>query len=78
MEKCHIKDKIKDIDYDIIISSPLIRARHTADIINVNNKEIIFDDRIKERNPGDLSGKPLDVTNRDEYWNYNNTIKNGT
>ena len=73
-----LKDKIKDIDYDIIISSPLIRARHTADIINVNNKEIIFDDRIKERNPGDLSGKPLDVTNRDEYWNYNTTIKYGT
>ena len=73
-----LKDKIKDIDYDIIISSPLIRARHTADIINVNNKEIIFDDRIKERNPGDLSGKPLDVTNRDEYWNYNTTIKHGT
>lgn len=73
-----LKDKIKNIDFDIIISSPLVRAKHTADILNVNNKKIIIDDRIKERNCGDLAGKPLTVTNRDEYWNYNTTIKYGT
>ena len=27
---------------------------------------------------GDLSGYPLAVTNREEYWNYNTTIKYGT
>ena len=70
-----LRNKIKNIDYDIIISSPLIRAKHTAQIINVKNREIIIDDRIKEREPGDLSGKSLDVTNRDEYWNYNTTIQ---
>ena len=73
-----LKEKIKNINYDIIISSPLLRAKHTAQIINVNNKKILINDKLKERDPGDLSGKPLTVTNRDEYWNYNTTIGYGT
>lgn len=73
-----LKEKIKNINYDIIISSLLLRAKHTAQIINVNNKKILINDKLKERDPGDLSGKPLTVTNRDEYWNYNTTIRYGT
>lgn len=73
-----LKEKIKNINFDIIICSPLNRAKHTAEIININNNEIIYDDRIKERNCGNLSGKPLEVTNRDEYWNYNTIIQYGT
>lgn len=73
-----LKEKIKNINYEIIISSPLLRAKHTAQIINVNNKKILINDKLKERDPGDLSGKPLTVTNRDEYWNYNTTIRYGT
>ena len=73
-----LRDKIKNIDFDIIISSPLNRARHTAEIININNQKIIYDDRIRERSCGNLSGKPLDVTNREEYWNYNTVLQYGT
>lgn len=73
-----LRDKIKDINFDIIISSPLNRAKHTADIVNINNIKLIFDDRIKERSCGDLSGQPLEVTNREEYWNYYTTIQYGT
>ena len=73
-----LKEKIKNINYDIIISSPLLRAKHTAQIINVNNKKILINDKLKERDPGDLSGKPLTVTNRDEYWKDNTTIRYGT
>ena len=73
-----LKEKIRNINYDIIISSPLLRVKHTAQIINVNNKEILINDKLKERDPGNLSGKPLTVTNRDEYWNYNTTITYGT
>lgn len=71
-----LKEKIKDMNFDIVISSPLIRAKHTAEILTQN--EIIFDDRIKERSCGDLSGQPLEVTNREEYWNYYTTIQYGT
>lgn len=73
-----LRDKIKDMNFDVIISSPLIRAVHTANIINIYDKKIIVDDRIKERNCGNLSGKSLNITNRDEYWNYNTTVKYGT
>lgn len=73
-----LREKMKKMKFDIIICSPLKRAKHTAEIINVNNQKIIYDNRIKERNCGDLSGKSLTVTNREEYWNYNTTIQYGT
>ena len=73
-----LREKIKDMKFDIIISSPYIRAKHTANIINVNNIKIIYDDRIKERSCGDLSGKTLEVTDREEYWNYNTNLQYGT
>lgn len=73
-----LKDKILNLDYDIIISSPLTRAKHTANIINSNNKKIIIDDRLKERNPGNLNGQSLQFTNRSEYWNYYSKIEYGT
>ena len=74
----NLREQIDSIKFDVIICSPLKRAKHTADIINVNNQKIIYDERIKERGCGDLSGQPLAVTNREEYWNYNTTIKYGT
>lgn len=73
-----LKEKIKNIDYDLIISSPLLRAKHTANIINVKNKNVVFDERLKERDPGSLSGQSFDTANRDEYWNYYSTIQYGT
>ncbi len=72
-----LSEKIKNKQFDIIISSPLIRAKHTAEII-AKNREIFYDDRIKERSCGSLSGQPLEVTNREEYWNYYTTIQYGT
>ena len=74
----NLKEKIQNIDYDVIISSPLRRAKRTASIINVKNKDIIIDERLKERDPGSLSGKPLEVTDREEYWNYYSKIQYGT
>ena len=70
-------EDLKGIDFDIIYSSPLIRAKHTAEIITDNN-DIVFDDRLKERSCGSLSGQPLEVTNRVEYWNYYTDIQYGT
>lgn len=73
-----LSKKISNIDYELIISSPLIRAVHTAEIIDVKNKPIIIDNRLEERNPGDLNGKPISCTNREEYWNFNSKIQYGT
>lgn len=72
-----MRDKIKDIDYDVIISSPLIRAKQTSEIINASDKQIIYDDRLKERDAGSFKGRSLDLTDRYEYWNYNTLIHQG-
>ena len=74
----NLKDKIKNIQYDVIISSPLLRAKHTADIINIKKKDIIIDKRLKERDPGSLNRQPIDATDREEYWNYYSKIQYGT
>lgn len=73
-----LSEKIKDLHFDAIYCSPLIRAKHTAEILNRNRQEIIFDDRLAERKPGSLEGQPTSVTDREEYWNYYTTIKYGT
>ena len=72
-----LKELIKDINYDVVISSPLIRAKHTAQIINDNRKEILFDDRLKERDGGDLEGKSQSLVDREDYWNYYSTTNYG-
>lgn len=50
-----VKEKLKDIKFDKVFSSPLIRAYETAEIICDNR--ITKDDRIIERSNGDLEGK---------------------
>lgn len=62
------RDKLVNEDFDIIISSPLKRAKHTAEIINEKkNVPLILDDRIKERNYGKLEGQIF----KKEYCNLN-------
>lgn len=73
-----LRDKIGDINFDVIISSPLVRALHTADIINKNNNKIIINDDLRERECGNLSGKSFDKNDRAEYWNYYAKTKYGT
>lgn len=72
-----LKDKIKNLHFDIVISSPLLRATHTECILTNYDSSIITDERLRERSCGTLSGQPLEVTNREEYWNYNSNIQYG-
>lgn len=69
------RDEIKNIKFDLIICSPLSRTRHTMEIININNFPVIFDDRIKERDCGEFTGKGFDSLDRDLYWNYYDETK---
>ena len=73
-----LKEKIKKMEFDIIYCSPLLRARHTADIINSKNKEIIIDNRLEERKHGNLEGKSIECTNREIYWSYPTNTRYGT
>ena len=63
--------KIENIDYDFIISSPLIRTRHTAELLNVKNKKISFDNRLIERDAGVFTKQSLENIDSDDWWNLN-------
>lgn len=72
-----LRDKIKNIHFDIVISSPLLRATHTEYILTNYDDSIIIDERLRERSCGNLSGELLTATNREEYWNYYSNIQYG-
>ena len=65
------RDKLLNSDIDLIICSPLVRARQTAEIINKDrNIPIIFDERIIERDFGEFEGKQTKDFDFHGYWNY--------
>ena len=70
--------KIKKLNLDIIYCSPMLRAKHTCEIINVNDIPVIFDDRLKERTLGNLDGISVSergITEKEiyDYYYENNT-----
>jgi alpha-ribazole phosphatase len=58
-----VSEKLKSTKFDFIVSSPLKRAKTTAEIINKSHKqEIVYNDSLKERNFGlwdDLTYKEI-------------------
>ena len=65
------KELLSNIDFDLIICSPLLRARETAQIINSDrNIRIDFDDRIIERDFGELEGLQTKDFDFDGFWDY--------
>ncbi len=65
------KEKLLGENIDVIISSPLKRARKTAEIIaSGRDIPLIFDNEITERCFGKFEGKTAKEFNFDEIWNY--------
>ena len=62
-----IGKKLEKINFDIVFSSPLLRATQTAKYI-VPNKNIILDERLTERRLGSLVGKKWTEINK-TTWN---------
>lgn len=55
---------------DICISSPLIRAKQTAEILVGNKLKIIYDDLLKERGFGNYEGKKISFELIGKHWDY--------
>jgi len=71
-----VKKTLKDTHFDLIICSPLLRAKQTALIINEDrNVDIIYDDRISERNFGEFEGLQTKEFDFDGYWDYYKNIR---
>ena len=67
------KEKVKKLNIDLIICSPMIRTKHTCQIINSNNIPVIYDDRLMERIGGVLTNTTIDEYYFKEYYNYYST-----
>lgn len=77
IKQAHIlKEKIKNLKFDFIYSSPLQRALTTANILNLElNLPIYTDNNLKERSFGCLegiNGKDYDIK---LFWDYNKNYK---
>ena len=75
-EANELSEKLLDKDIDFIISSPLIRTKQTANIINQKKElDIKTDHRLQERDLGKLEGTPyLSEKENDDLWDINKNI----
>ncbi len=64
---------IEKLDLDLIICSPLIRTKHTCEIININNIPVVYDERLIERDGGELTLTTIGDYYFKEYYNYYST-----
>ena len=65
------QEKLKDIDFDLIICSPLKRTKETADIINEEKKKpIIYSHEIIERDFGEFEGLKTSEFDFESFWSY--------
>lgn len=62
------KEKLKDINFDVILTSPLSRARITASTLT--KKPIIIDKRLIERDYGTFEWKKKKDVDYQGFWNY--------
>lgn len=74
MQAKALREKIKEIDFDIILCSNTTRTKKTAEMINTKQCQILVDTRLNERDCTALNGISIDDTNREEYWNYHGTM----
>lgn len=64
---------VKKLDIDLIICSPMKRTKHTMELVNENNIDVIYDDRLMERDNGKLTLTKIDEYYDNEYYNYYST-----
>lgn len=70
------KEELVNEKIDLIICSPLKRARQTADIINEGrNIPIIIDERISERDFGEFEGMSTMDFDFNAFWSYKQNNK---
>ena len=69
-------EKLKDIVFDHIFCSPLLRTRQTLENLKLkSNTRIIYDDRLKERNYGEFEKTKKSSFDYNLFWNYSENIK---
>lgn len=67
------RELVSNIDYGVVYSSPMLRARHTCEIVNTREVLVKYDERLRERTLGKLDGKVLEDEGfgKDLFFDYN-------
>lgn len=65
-----LKNKLKNVDFDMCFTSPLIRSWSTAMIIVGDRTFINADTRLLERSLGEFEGKDKNLYDLKKYWDY--------
>ena len=69
------REKLWNEKIDLIICSPLKRAKQTAEIMNQGrNIPILYDNRISERDFGELEGKRQEEFDFHGFWSYERNL----
>ena len=72
----YTKKQLENVKYDIVICSPMNRAKQTTEIISEGRDvTIIIDERIRERRLGELEGVPITEECEKKIWDYNLNIE---
>lgn len=66
-------EKIGSLPIDLILCSPLTRARHTCELINVHHVPVIIEPALIERDGGILTNTPMESYDRNRYYHYYET-----
>ena len=70
----YLAEKVKSLEFSKIISSDLLRAQETAEILNEQvHKEIIYDARLRSVDYGNLEGRYIPDISQEEWAIYNST-----
>lgn len=70
------RDALKNEKIDLILCSPLKRAKQTADIINQGrNIPMVIDERVAERDFGEFEGMPNTDFDFNAFWSYKQNLQ---
>lgn len=67
------REAVAALPIDVILCSPLTRARHTCEIINTKHIPVIVEPDLIERDGGVLTNTPMADFDRNRYYNYYET-----
>lgn len=65
-----LREQIKNKDYDICYTSPLVRTVETAMILIGDRVKMIPDKRLVDRDLGELEGVSREHYDAEKYWDY--------
>ena len=69
-----VKEMLKDINFTNVFSSPLSRAKITAEIICDSKVSVFTDERISERCMGKYEGMEPHSMDLEDFWDYSKNV----